>query len=646
MFNEIKNEIINGKEIYPLKILFNLSFFFLVLSKILMFFDFFQNRAAFIKLNNFLNDNLYFNNTKIISAATYLNGVNLRWLSHSLYLNSTSCIFGDFVQFYKDLLMQNIDFLDNQKNKMANLGEYFQEKIFYKHKIGMNVYMFKNPEIYNFNLDNIITFLINIAIKIIDTFSEYYPKNCENISKELTLSEINIKNLVEISLYFYESNINGYKGKEKTKLINKIINIFPSSLVCFSIISVILFIIFSFCLNVILNVEATFLEKLVNFNSVNFDDYIKRIDEIKKNLRNDNIEEEDKGDDMDFNDGESKKKDEEEGNEKLIEKKKDRNKEEKQKSKKKKEKQSKILQQKRKKLKTMKSYFYKTNILYAIETILIMTPFILYYLITILFRNNLKNNFVEFDNIRDTMIALYKDSFDIILNLTKELEIYENNLINCKTIIDIKHMNFPKINEISSPSLGNIFMQISDSSSFEKSTLEEFVALFNGDSCELLSINSDEYKICQKFWDGILLRGIEQSLIYMGVIISNVLDELEIINDINNNETLFVLMNGTSYIQYQQFIEFYLIRAYNTTKYILKDLTKQKFASIIKKLKLLLIIYIIISLFLLLLYFYNTISFNNIFNSFINFICILPSKYISEDESFHLEIINFGKKYF
>ena len=47
---------------------------------------------------------------------------------------------------------------------------------------------------------------------------------------------------------------------------------------------------------------------MVNFNSVNFDDYIKRIDEIKKNLRNDNIEEEDKGDDMDFNDGESKKK--------------------------------------------------------------------------------------------------------------------------------------------------------------------------------------------------------------------------------------------------------------------------------------------------------------------------------------------------
>ena len=258
LFNEIKNEIINGKEIYPLKILFNLSFFFLVLSKILMFFDFFQNRAAFIKLNNFLNDNLYFNNTKIISAATYLNGVNLRWLSHSLYLNSTSCIFGDFVQFYKDLLMQNIDFLDNQKNKMANLGEYFQEKIFYKHKIGMNVYMFKNQEIYNFNLDNIITFLINTAIKIIDTFSEYYPKNCENISKELTLSGINIKNLVEISLYFYESNINGYQGKEKTKLINKIINIFPSSLVCFSIISIILFIIFSFCLNVILNVEATF----------------------------------------------------------------------------------------------------------------------------------------------------------------------------------------------------------------------------------------------------------------------------------------------------------------------------------------------------------------------------------------------------
>ena len=47
-----------------------------------------------------------------------------------------------------------------------------------------------------------------------------------------------------------------------------------------------------------------FLDKLINFNSTEFENYLKKLDEIKKKLRNDTIEEEDKGDDMNLKDDE------------------------------------------------------------------------------------------------------------------------------------------------------------------------------------------------------------------------------------------------------------------------------------------------------------------------------------------------------
>ena len=269
-----------------------------------MIYEFSRNKSSFKQLNTFLNDNIFFNNTKIISASLSINGINIRWLSFSLYLNSTACISGDFVSFYKDLLIQNIDFLESLKNELSTLGEHFQKIIFEKHPIEMNIYRSFEPDIYNFNLDNIITFLMNTGIKIVDNFSEFYPENCK--IKFLELGGVNIKNLDDISYYLYNSNIIGYTGKEKTKLVNKYINIFPFPLLIFCIFSIILLIAYGKYVISILNIELYFLEKLVNFNSLNFDNYIKRIDEIKKKLRNDSIEE-DKGDDIDSNDAESKK---------------------------------------------------------------------------------------------------------------------------------------------------------------------------------------------------------------------------------------------------------------------------------------------------------------------------------------------------
>ena len=294
----------------------------------------------------------------------------------------------------------------------------------------------------------------------------------------------------------------------------------------------------------------------------------------------------------------------------------------------------------------MKSHFSKSNIFFGIRMFIIMLSSLIYYIISMVMKNSSKISYLNFDLVCNSIFQVYKDSFDISLKIKTQLEIYENSLINCKTIGNFEKMKIPKLDEIDTPTIENSVFQITESSDFKGSTLEKFQTLFNKDSCTIISYEPLEYRICENFWSGVLLRGMEQAIIHMGVIIGNILDEVENLNDIKNNKSLYDLMAGSSFIEYEQFLEYFLLRAYNETSLILNDLREQKINAIISKMKILLIIYIIISFVLFGLFLYNIFVSKHLFNSFLNFICILPVKYIAEDESFYEEIIKFGKKYF
>ena len=177
-------------------------------------------------------------------------------------------------------------------------------------------------------------------------------------------------------------------------------------------------------------------------------------------------------------------------------------------------------------------------------------------------------------------------------------------------------------------------------------TLENFQILYNEDSCQLLTFNENEYNICADFWDGVLLKGIEQAIIHVDVVISSSIDEIQYLNDIRNDKTFYSLIGDSSFIYYEQFMEYYLLRAFNQTNSIISEMRTQKFNGMMKKVKLFLLIYIFVSIVLFFLSIYNTFANKNLFNSFLNFICIFPSKFISEDEDFYEEIIKFGDKYF
>ena len=188
-------------------------------------------------------------------------------------------------------------------------------------------------------------------------------------------------------------------------------------------------------------------------------------------------------------------------------------------------------------------------------------------------------------------------------------------------------------------------MEITRDNDFEESTKEQFSLLFEHNVCKALLDNSPEMKYCENFWFGVLLKGLEQAIIQMDVILSSVLDELKSLNDANNR-TLIGLMSDSSFIEYLQFNDYYLMRAYNMTYQIFLKLRQQKLDSIVKHMRLILVIYLIISLFLFSLMIFFVYNFNALFNSFLNFIGIFPPKYLYEDENLYKEIIKFGEKYF
>ena len=518
-----------------------------------------------------------------------------------------------------------------------------------KYTIYLDIHRFEEKEIYDFNFDNIITFLINSIIKILDRYDYFIDNSCKEISKELGLYETSLNNLIEQAYLFYQnSNISGFVDEEKTKRINSNFSQSKIPLIIYSIFLFCLLLIYIRFTLVLHHIEIFFLEKLINFNSTEFDSYIKKLDEIKKKLRNDNSEEDDKADDMDFNDADSKKKydDDKEGKEMNEEHKVN----EKAKSKKKKRKgnkQNKIQQQKKKKLKLMTKYFSRINIFFIVKIILVILVSLSYYLLVTLVKIKHKKDYLFFDNINSSIYGVYKDSLNIVILLKRELDLYERNLLNCKTMRNTTYkMTIPKIDEIETPKLGNLIMKITSDSNFDEDTLDRFNLLYSIDACKSLIISSSEIDNCKKFWSGVLLKGMEQAITQMGVVIGTVLDELASLNDHNNTKMLYNLLDKSSFIIYEQFIEYYLLKSYNQTTYIFRDLHLQTINSIILVMKYILWIYSFISICLFVFLIIFIYSSNHTLNSFLNFIGILPSHYLSEDENLFNEIIKFGNDYF
>lgn len=253
-----------------------------------------------------------------------------------------------------------------------------------------------------------------------------------------------------------------------------------------------------------------------------------------------------------------------------------------------------------------------------------------------------KKEYLIFDETNDSIEAVYRSSYDIFILLKNQLAIYENEYYKNKTVKT--KMKIPSNDEIVTPKLGNLLMQLLGSSEYNKETINQLSKLYNDDSCSCIMKNEIDYNICSQFWSGILLKGMEQSITQIGVVINSVLDELNSLNE--GNIPFKDLLEGTSFIKFEEFIESYLLLSYYQTDIIFSSLRTDKLKGINTTFTLILLIYIIISVVLFVILFYFIFSSKYIFNSFLNFIGIVPTKYLLEDEKLFKEILKLDEDFF
>ena len=293
----------------------------------------------------------------------------------------------------------------------------------------------------------------------------------------------------------------------------------------------------------------------------------------------------------------------------------------------------------------MGNFFIKKNIILGIEIILIMLISLSYYIVSLFLEQSKTMQLLDFDTINDEMIGVFKQSFDIFIDFKKQMDHFEDTLVNCQGPEKALYkMIVPKISDLKIPSFGNNIMKIKSNFNFNNEILSNFSLLFIENACRALSSNEYDYYICETYYNDILLQGMENTVSKIGTFLGTIIEDL---NFINNNGTLFrEKVNYSKFHTFEIFIEYYYQRSIVIVDEIFSNLRSELTNSIISIIKILLIIYIVVILLLCLTLIYFIYSIQSIITSFLFFIAILPFKYLLEDNDFYNEIILFGNKYF
>ena len=138
-----------------------------------------------------------------------------------------------------------------------------------------------------------LNLMIAHGLKIIANFTNYFDDNPGN-TFTIELLNVYLNNLLHESLQFFYSDFSGFTSEEKERKCDKISNN-SSFRISFSLASflIVIFIISNLICKINF-MELNFLDKLINFSSSNFDDYLKNLEELKKKFRDDTNDEEDK----------------------------------------------------------------------------------------------------------------------------------------------------------------------------------------------------------------------------------------------------------------------------------------------------------------------------------------------------------------
>ena len=167
--NKIKMKIIKKEKIFPMKIMKLMLYIFLITQIYFMIIHYMIKKNSFQQLSIFLEQNLFFSQTRNIIAILYSLFLNVKWISHSLYIKEPKCPSFNCSRFYQVGILENIDLLKLQRKNISDLDKNFKYFLSQKYSVNLDIYQFNDTEDNNFNYDNFLIFFIN--------FGYYLSKN-------------------------------------------------------------------------------------------------------------------------------------------------------------------------------------------------------------------------------------------------------------------------------------------------------------------------------------------------------------------------------------------------------------------------------------------------------------------------------------
>ena len=681
-FNRLKKNIVDNQETFIIFYMKLLNLLFVLLSIFFIVYDSIINTNNIEKMDKFLNENLIANHSKFSAGILYLEA-NIYKCLRDDYIKESSCLTGNCSDVYVEQIIFCIDDLREEKDKFSSLSEEFAEKVNVKEYL--TLFNKNSSETIEVNMEFMMNLLINYSLRIkkanrklkeyLENSTLYNESEIEENNEKLDLS---LNNLIEQSDKLASLNINGFSGNNKTEKINKLFNPFPISLVVMVIFIVLFIGGFFYFIYYLYTYEVFFIGKLIDFNNPKYESYLRQLEELKKKLRNENEDDDDddKEDDLGFGTGMGTKKDDDSKKNKVkdYKDKNDDDKKDKEDQKKKRirgKEKSKLQHQQKKKKNIMRNFFLRINLFFCIKIFILAFFGLTYYIFSTVIKSNTRIDYLEKEHIADQTEGIYKESLDIHLNLVRKVKIImdfvnlEEELKEKKILIynntaytnlskfineNFPNFSFPNIDQIAFPKLGNLLMPIVSSNDDDSSSIQsQFNELYNRDACKFLFPDlSIEYASCLLFWNGIIAKGMEQSLTQMSVALTSVLDDLKNINNknITKDDLRKFLKNDSYFYNYQVFIEYYFYLAYLRTSKMFIILRKEIVHDIKQKYYILLILYLIVSVFLfgiILLFIYSLRSY---FNSFLNFVAIFPLKFIIEDENLFRQTLNLDDSLF
>ena len=422
-FNRLKGFILNKKETSNVRLMRILSILYGIITIIFLVYDSIQNKDNLNDMGEYLKENLYFNHSKIAVAILYFSGLNLKWYKDG-HINLTSCPNRDCREFYTNIMIEAINDVKTQKENFTKFYEDFRDILKREQEMDLDLYNLNFTDKITIDTDNLLNLLVFNGLKLKAGLDTYFDGSINGVF------DIASSNLLKQSLNYFYSDISSFKDDEKEKKIKENFTLVPIALICSAVLFTALIIGFIYIVYKIYSNEIYFLEKLINFNSPNFDGYLKSLEDIKKRLRLESEDDEEKDDDMEIESKKATKK-EEDAEEKSKKKKKindEKAEENKNKRKKKDKKSNKFMQVKQKKKRIMGMFFFKWNLFFTIKILIILIISISYYLVSTVVNSSNKSNYLDFDQTTDAIEAVYKQTYELYLMLKTEMETFEERM--------------------------------------------------------------------------------------------------------------------------------------------------------------------------------------------------------------------------